>query len=331
VPGSPSSSAYGSRSLLRSASSDYYSPVPSKTPVPLSKAHTPDDQSPAPRRIPSSIADSADKAEESPSRSYPEDETCSPGVSSLSVVDKLSVLPDELVCIGLNHQYEGLWREKVVKALFFCEDVLSASSGTATTFPPPQTTPFHDRLARVPRPKDLYSIDTSTASPSPDRPRPQRLESYTAGSDDAFPPVPDGPTPFFSLTQTSEGTSLTSDIRILRRLFPSDEEGQNIVYAAGGGLWGLWRGEEDDSSPTLGPEAESDRVKSRMEREIAERGRARTRRPRGQEEEEWEKIEASADEWDTGRKLLKCIQLDLSSSGLGKRSQLHGSTEPGNC
>jgi hypothetical protein len=248
--------------------------------------------------------DTAERHEDSPVRSYPEEQAPTSSHSSLSVIDKLSVLPDELVCIGLNQQYEGLWREKVVKALFFYEDILSVS---------PESGRLPPNIA-----SRVQASDSTTVSPSPDRPRPQRLESYTNTPDTTSLPLPDLPTPFFSLTQTTEGTSLTSDIRILRRLFPSDEEGQNIVYAAGGGLWGLWKGEEDPYSASSLP----DDVRNEAERP---RGRSRTRRD-PEEEEDWERVETDLSarfakttvDWDSGRKLLKCIQLDLSSAGLGE-------------
>lgn len=40
------------------------------------------------------------------------------------IVDNISLLPDEIVCVGLNMQHELVWRTKLVHALFYTEDVL---------------------------------------------------------------------------------------------------------------------------------------------------------------------------------------------------------------
>lgn len=106
-------------------------------------------------------------------------------------------------------------------------------------------------------------------------------------------------TPFLSLTLTTEGASLLADIRLLRELFSGDDEA--LVYAPGqGGLSGLWGGEDID-------DADQD--------EDVPRGR-------GAPEEDWEQV-TNEDEDDQGRRLFKCLQLDLSSFGLEKAGLAH--------
>jgi hypothetical protein len=40
------------------------------------------------------------------------------------IVDKISLLPDEVVCVGLTMQQEHIWRAKIIHALYYTEDVL---------------------------------------------------------------------------------------------------------------------------------------------------------------------------------------------------------------
>lgn len=113
---------------------------------------------------------------------------------------------------------------------------------------------------------------------------------------------------------------MLADIRLLRELFNGDDE--SLVYAPGqGGLSGLWGGEADDEDDThvddtpLGPP----------------RGRANQSNnlPSFDDAEEWTSIPQNAqeateeEEDDSGRRLFKCLQLDLSSFGLEKAGLAH--------
>lgn len=44
--------------------------------------------------------------------------------STASLFDKISLLPDELVCVGLDMQSESVWRPKLIAALFYPKDLL---------------------------------------------------------------------------------------------------------------------------------------------------------------------------------------------------------------
>lgn len=55
------------------------------------------------------------------------------------IVDKISLLPDEIVCVGLNMQHELVWRTKLVHALFYTEDVLPPTEAQVSKSPHVQT------------------------------------------------------------------------------------------------------------------------------------------------------------------------------------------------
>jgi len=127
----------------------------------------------------------------------------------------------------------------------------------------------------------------------------------------------DHPTPFVSFTATLEGCSLTADIRLLRKLFPNDDG--NAIFTAGeGGLDSPWIGEEgdDDNLPSLGSGEEEEN-----EVDLPRRGRRRNRdRSLSSGRVSLQAGEQSLvnGDGDGSRRLLKCLQLDLSSFGLGK-------------
>lgn len=148
-------------------------------------------------------------------------------------------------------------------------------------------------------------------------------------------------TPFLSLTVTEEGGSLITDIRLLRALFAEGDE--SVVFAPGGGLSEMWSGEQNDDDDSCDNEA------SRPEEYPAldglNLGRGRTQTNGGDREDKWDVFDDSTD-WEevkpihtskgrddedeeqkmlfaSGRRLFKCLQLDLSSFGLEKAGLAH--------
>ena len=63
-------------------------------------------------------------------RSYEkmQDSLLSESSAASGVIDKIVLLPDELVCVGLNTRAEKAWKEQVLHALFYPEDILPRSS-----------------------------------------------------------------------------------------------------------------------------------------------------------------------------------------------------------
>lgn len=145
-------------------------------------------------------------------------------------------------------------------------------------------------------------------------------------------------TPFLSLTLTTEGGSLMTDIRLLRALFQQEDE--HVIYAPGGGLTDIWSGElaEDETDSSSDVEV-SNEIPS-MEGLSLGRGRLPQRSTSGRSMVEssngWEElairqgVEGDDEEPDyekrlfaSGRRLFKCLQLDLSSFGLEKAGLAH--------
>lgn len=110
----------------------------------------------------------------------------------------MSILSDELVCVGLSERSEEIWKSKVVTAIFFPE----------LDFPP--TSAQRDRM------KGSHSSPLSRASSTCSRKFPTKNETFI-----------DYPTPFISLTQTSDGTSLTADLRLLGSIFLESKSSRN--------------------------------------------------------------------------------------------------------
>lgn len=48
------------------------------------------------------------------------------------IVDNITLLPDEIVCVGLSMQHEQIWRTRIVHALFYTGDVLPPQSMAGT-------------------------------------------------------------------------------------------------------------------------------------------------------------------------------------------------------
>ncbi|GAA6055005.1 hypothetical protein RTBOTA2_006426 [Rhodotorula toruloides] len=257
----------------------------------------------------------------------------------------LSLLPDELVCVGLSPAHESVWRSKIVETLFFPERVLPRPPGTSISGAPFSSSAAQekekqrsDSLSASSFPLDL-SQPTSRAStlsdrhasssshrpppPLSSRPTPLRTPSTSLST-----PYAPHPTPFLALTQTAEGTSLIADVRLLRRVFcdagEGGEEEKGVWVSGEGGLGGLWEGEEgvegweeeEDEEGTTTSEEESGSL-------VSVRSSA--------EEEGWEPVspgvsarEAAAEEEEqegegaSERTLLKCLQLDLTRFGLDK-------------
>lgn len=318
--------------------------------------------------------------------------TFTPGTS-------LSLLPDELVCVGLaqGEPSETLWRTKIVTALFYPERVLprpdeagdwegtsqrkSSRRGESRkgrrqeweksqgSTPTANTHLFPHSPSHSPSPSRSSSLRHSHRPSSQSHPRPaamsrtstnQSSSSHTTSS--SFPSHLAGsvstslsgpPVPFIALTQTADGTSLTADVRLLRALFSADgtavgQSEEELVYAVGsGGLRGVWAGEEGESDGEYDG-AEDDYSETEIEMDDVPRSVSRSRSSRGRgavpssesestsasEAEEWQHLERedSARErrerrekarqaGEGGRRLLKCLQVDLVAFGLGELSR----------
>ena len=295
---------------------------------------------------------------------------------STTMAPPLSLLPDELVCVGLSPAHESQWRAKVVEALFFAERVLPRPPpGSSPTSPTSPTRPlsfasFSPASATLPLTRQASlnrhrQRSHSSARPAPPDDSPP-TESVTPRARPSPPsrtastslptPLAPHPVPFVALTQTPDGTSLTADVRLLRRLFPPgcDGAGDEVVFATGeAGLAGRWEGEEGlrgwegewEAMRREEDEEEEDEagelVVSSSEEELGSSTTGESEEDE-QDGDEWEAVSPSvdsaalpsADEDDededgddpdlataahtaSDRTLLKCLQLDLMSLGLG--------------
>ncbi|KAK4051628.1 hypothetical protein OIV83_002768 [Microbotryomycetes sp. JL201] len=223
-----------------------------------------------------------------------------------ALADNFSLLPDELIQIGLaTGNAELLWRSKIVEALFFPQHVL------------PPTFEQRKERSELRRSGLTASQLLNVGSLSPLRTRgvhrspslsssvheKQQQADSAATTDSAYP------IPYMVLTQTSDGSSLTADVRLLRAVFDEQEEEQ-MVYAIGqGGLRGLWQGEngvaDSDSSDVEETDDGGAQGWEQVERhELI--GEKKLRKAEGKKA------------GDGGRSLLKCLQLDLVNFGLDK-------------
>ncbi|BGP43664.1 hypothetical protein JCM10450v2_007846 [Rhodotorula kratochvilovae] len=270
----------------------------------------------------------------------------SPAIDSVPV-PPLSLLPDELVCVGLSPAHESQWRTKVVEALFFPERVLPRTSAASPAFSPAtHTAPLPlplSRQASLNRHQAQQRPESSRGGEGTPRPPPPARSASTA-----LPtPLAPYPVPFVALTQTPDGTSLTADVRLLRALFPPREgEGDEMVFATGeAGLGGVWEGEEglrgwEDEWEALRREEEARGEEGASSEESADESAEESAGESEADGEGWEAVSPSVgesalpstdeedDEEEDGedpagctasdRTLLKCLQLDLMSFGLDK-------------
>lgn len=295
----------------------------------------------------------------------------------------LSLLADELVCVGLSAGREAGWREKIIQALFFPDKVLPGADGGAESSPgtPAGLTPSiksislsrsnsgaSGSLSREFRNQRSKSRARSKSNLLRDalgesqQATPRTGHSRTRGSAQSSPPSrqaslvpaeparPKKPTPFIALTSVVGQTSLTADVRLLRALFTPAEEEDMVFSIGNGGLAGLWQGEEeedgddgererereDDVGPDEGGSPRSGRGRARARSRPSEGlrlyGTAESESDQsGDDEDDWDKVDQSRERrreikrkremakeaGEGGRRLLKCLQLDLTGFALG--------------
>jgi hypothetical protein len=82
--------------------------------------------------------------------------------TAAGVFDKIALLPDELVCVGLRQQ-EGLWRGKILHAIFYTDDVLDR--------PKDACSPSDEVELDEPRPAESGKGALYGTTPTPNRPR----------------------------------------------------------------------------------------------------------------------------------------------------------------
>ncbi|KAK4700959.1 hypothetical protein P7C70_g5281, partial [Phenoliferia sp. Uapishka_3] len=239
--------------------------------------------------------------------------------------ESLTILPDELVCVGLSLAHEESWKAKLVQAIFFPERVMpptrkqlakkaphssasmtssflstsSASSHASSSYTPAQA-PTPTSRTRTSTDQTIINGNGIPSSPRlplsslsiPPHPSPRipymspRSFSNRSLAASVSTSQSDYPTPFIALTQTIEGTSLTADLRLLRAVFKESEEAE-MVYATGnGGLRGIWAGEEGVEGD------DSDRSRSRERREKQEEESSGSDSGgEGDESEDWESLD----------------------------------------
>lgn len=203
--------------------------------------------------------------------------------------DRVALLPDELVCVGLAQgEQENLWRSKIVAALFYPERVLpravnpSRHSRVRTS-----SVAGSKRLERGSKSPLTESFKGATPT-GRDTLSPARHEdSIDDDGDDSDEELRTSsvpllstaesgyPVPFIALTQTIDGTSLTADVRLLRAVFSEREEADMVYVVGAGGLRGVWQGEagQTDGDDDYHEADQSDLIRRRPDR----RGRHRIR------------------------------------------------------
>lgn len=173
--------------------------------------------------------------------------------ASLNITSSLYVLPDELVCIGMDTSMEKLWREKLVKALLYSSDLLDVDEQDDVS--PDSHSPHAEQgrsesLAR--KRKERKSRRFQTYAEETTSPTSEEKPANTAPTAQQQQPVP-----FVSFTSTSDNASLVLDVRLLRALFDEDE--QSMVFAVGGDVSGLFHGEESEEWAHVDSEIEHGR------------------------------------------------------------------------
>lgn len=149
-----------------------------------------------------------------------------------ALLKAITILPDELICVGLDLAYETSWMTAITKLLLFPGDLESAEE--------PDEEVDEVDAQEVPKWAGDKSIEATGGSTFTIRDSIVGSLSRR-GSTTTAPPPPKG---FVSLTQTSAEASLTADLGLLRTLFAEDED--NVVLTVGkGGLRGRWMGESE--------------------------------------------------------------------------------------
>ncbi|GAA5830143.1 hypothetical protein JCM11251_006894 [Rhodosporidiobolus azoricus] len=215
----------------------------------------------------------------------------------------LSLLPDELICVGLScatPTHTALWRQKVVEALFFPDQLLASTSSSTSTSSTPS--PFSAQKGTAPTPFLALTQTPESASLTAD----------------------------VRLLRAAFGTGSGERER--------DGIGEGVVFAVGaGGVGGWWEGEGEEeglegdggeSAEDTDLEAASD---AETEDEAESEGEFSFRASDAEDEvgsgrERWEErelhspIESGEQGADppSERTLLKCLQLDLVRFGLDK-------------
>lgn len=232
------------------------------------------------------------------------------------------ILPDELVMVGLDMDHEAIWRCKLEDLLFYPQDHLVPQSDLQRGRSIASSFQSLDSIAEMAR-ADPFG---STPTPDATHMRASRAAVHNASS------VPTrhagAPTPFVSFTSTATDASLIADIRLLRLLFTgreeTDESDGTILAVGEGGLRGEWIGEmadvdTDDFDADDEDASSSDEALDRSASSLGiSAGRRRGRRRQGNAAYASALSPASASSSsrspvvDSSRKLLKCLQLDLS-------------------
>jgi hypothetical protein len=127
--------------------------------------------------------------------------------SSISYrMEDVHIDPGNLTMIGLNQEAEALWQYRLTRFLCCPEKFTSEVQGFGVL----------DGAIRASR-SDLQSL------------RLAGREEPQAGRGD----FPHRTRPFFSYVRTREGSSLLTEIRVLKRMFPDQEERSLLVYSGG--------------------------------------------------------------------------------------------------
>jgi hypothetical protein len=112
---------------------------------------------------------------------------------------------------------------------------------------------------------------------------------------------------------------------VLRALFENEDE--SCVYATGqGGLAAKWSGEDDDFADGKYAESisrERSTSRGRSSSRSRQLGGSHASQAKGKDYSDEESSDEDADSNIQSRKLLKCLQLDLSSFGLEKAGLVH--------
>lgn len=207
------------------------------------------------------------------------------------VAPEVTVLREPLACVGFNKDCEANWSEIVRKFLVYPDRARRVRRTAGGSESPAKESPIRGS----PRAKQPpLSEGFSTKNPGRQRPRSlvlSKLEvSTTRGRQSAAPAASTparGPRPFISYTRTKDGTSLTTEVAILRGLFPKEGGARENMLQSGGELDSLDLPDLDASDDEI--ESDIDERPRRSESvpllgtHDAERGRPWTRARSGTE------------------------------------------------